>query len=86
MELGEAPNGGTVKPGIRIGAPIHAGINEPSEASDRLPASTPLVALNEQGIPVIETETSQNLGLDSVGGLTHAKRRLYEIADMFRDQ
>ena len=85
LELGEVMQDETHKSVIRLAAPERTPSVEPEEFEPGLPTSL-RVETNEHGVPLIETDTFGVRGLDSVGGLTHARRRLHDIADMFTDQ
>jgi ATP-dependent 26S proteasome regulatory subunit len=60
-------------------------IAPPKQATaDKAPGKQ-LDIFRQSDIPVIEMERSRDDGFDMIGGLTHAKTRLRDIADAFRD-
>lgn len=84
-ELGEVMQDESPKAVIHIAVPERA----VASSSDGVEPAivTPLrVETNEYGVPLAETDTLGVRGLESVGGLTYAKRRLQDIADIFKDQ
>lgn len=84
-ELGEVMQDESPKSVIHIAVPERASSTD--SIAEEPTTTTPLrVETNEHGVPLVEADTLGVRGLESVGGLTHAKRRLQDIADMFKDQ
>jgi len=81
MELGVVEGEETPKPRVVIAAP------QPAQTS--YDDDVDFISLKEgfdiNGVPEIELNPSGPRGIDSVGGLTHAKQRLHEIADMMKN-
>lgn len=78
-ELGEINLEKRERSRIMIGLPADDSAEEEAEGGKEL------AILQTVDPPEIEMATSNNEGLDMIGGLTQAKRRLREIADMFSD-
>jgi hypothetical protein len=78
-EFGETTLEERERPRINVGLPPAESAEEPDSTSKELDILRPLDP------PEVEMFASNTDGLDMIGGLTHAKRRLREIADMFKD-